>query len=330
MVSHLCRKIHRRKEVSGFVFVAHAFCQKLDSHQENEDGTDLRHNQRATKLRDSSSREQALKAAKDLLREGQVNRACRKDASKCIKRKSILMLIISSVILKPLADGLQRRHRNRKSEYIKSLEAEVARLQHLDSVVHNEKNMLARQNKAIRDFLASQSIDVQLDSVNLAGANTAKDDLNTLGGATVDIRYDSDLGHDRTFLDLADFSSDMVWTSESSVGDETLSGLPVSQSPVQGNSRAALDFILALEWPCKDHISHAGINPGVEVPVPTDPEHVHGHALTTTAAVFQSALPPWNTNGEDTPQHLSVPNPGQNGHQASPGKWLLPHAEIDK
>lgn len=99
--------------------------------------------------------------------------------------------------------------------------------------------------------------------------------------------------------------------------------------PVKGDSWAALDFILALEWPCRDHIHHPSINPNAQVPKACDIGQFHGHALTATKCVYSSALPPAEQNhaqseapGKETAHHNHGPS--------APGKWHMPHAEIDK
>ena len=212
---------------------------------------------------------------------------------------------------------------------MQNLEAEVARLQHLDSLVHSEKNTLAHQNNAIRELLASQSLDVQLDSVNLSSSSQPSEELSQLGALAVDIRFDPDLGQDRTFLDFPDFS-DMVWTSDETSTDEGQPKRPARHAPVAGDSWAALDFVLALEWPCREHIKHHAINPEAKVPEACAIGQFHGHALTATAAVYQSAQPPTNS---DRSQGSAMPDsiPNQAGLDPSTaGKWQLPHSEIDK
>ena len=95
---------------------------------------------------------------------------------------------------------------------MQTLEAEVARLQQLDAHINTEKNTLAHQNNAMRELLASHSLDLQLGSIDLSSSSQPIDELSQLGGAMVDIRFDPEIGHDRTFLDLLDLS-DMAWTS---------------------------------------------------------------------------------------------------------------------
>ncbi len=141
------------------------------------------------------------------------------------------------------------------------MEAEIARLQHLDALVNSEKNTLAHQNNAIRELLSSHSLESNMESFNLNSSSQPGDDLSLLGGAAVDIRYDEEIGQERVFLD---WPEEMAWTSDetsaSASAPASAEGQPPLQTqrhaPVKGDSWAALDFILALEWPCKDHIKH--------------------------------------------------------------------------
>ena len=186
--------------------------------------------------------------------------------------------------------------------------------------MNSEKNVLAHQNSAIREFLASQSLDVQLDSIDLSSSSQLSDELSQLGGAMLDIRFDQDMGHERVFLDFPDMS-DIAWTSDETTTEERQPQRPAHHAPVAGDSWAALDFILALEWPCREHVAHHAINPAAKVPEACDVGKFHGHALTATAAVYQSSLPPPHTT-DAVDQHGLHPSVGE--------KWQLPHSEIDK
>ena len=204
---------------------------------------------------------------------------------------------------------------------MQTLEAEVARLQHLDAVVNTERNTLSHQNNAMRELLASYSLDSHLESFNLSSSSQPSDELSLLGGAAIDIRFDEDIGQERVFLDWPD---DMAWTSDETSAEERPQESLRTQrhAPVTGDSWAALDFILALEWPCKDHIKHHSLNPKAKTPDACAVGQFHGHALVTTAAVFQSAQPPLAP---------SAGSPYQHGlHPSSIDKWQMPHSEIDK
>lgn len=173
-------------------------------------------------------------------------------------------------------------------------------------------------------MLATQSIDVQLDSIDLASAS-AETGISPTGSATVDIRFDPDVNQERIFLDCDDSSMQWSPSQTTSVGNEHASPQETRQEEVGGpaDSWAALDFILALEWPCKSHVHHYSINPDPNAGAPPDPEAMNGHALATSAAVLQSALPP--------PQQ--PPGLGQlqaDSATIKPEKWQLPYSEIEK
>lgn len=210
---------------------------------------------------------------------------------------------------------------------MQSLEAEIARLKHMDSEASSQKNALAHQNKAMRGLLASHSVEYQLESTSL---DAPAEELSQLGGANLDVRFDPDIGHQRTFLDLPD-TNEMDWTSSSNAGSASQSATPpaapatttVARKLVKGDSWAAVEFILALEWPCQGHIPHPHINPEAKSMVADKEGGYHGHALTATASVYGSALPA---------QKGPLPNGNlPNGTQPqSEEKWQLPHSEIDK
>ena len=209
---------------------------------------------------------------------------------------------------------------------MQELEAEIARLQHIDALINSDKNTLAHQNNAMRELLASKSLDTYLESMDLSSSSQPSDDLSLLGGAAVDIRWDEEIGQQRVFLDWPD---DMLWTSDET-STESQPQRPQRHAPVTGDSWAALDFILALEWPCQEHIKHGHINPNAKVPEACSVGKFHGHALATTAAVFSSAMPP-SVASDEGAASSSVNFQAQNGLQpCSKDKWQLPHSEIDK
>lgn len=210
---------------------------------------------------------------------------------------------------------------------MQSLEAEIARLQHMDSEASSQKNALAHQNQTMRGLLASHSVEYQLESTSL---NAPAEQLSQLGGANLDVRFDPDIGHQRTFLDLPD-ANEMDWSSSSNATSASQSATPpaapakatVAHKLVKGDSWAAVEFILALEWPCQGHIPHAHINPDAKPMVADEEGGYHGHALTATASVYGSALSPQ----KESSHHGNLPNgtPTQ-----SEERWQLPHSEIDK
>ncbi|KAI6879900.1 hypothetical protein KC360_g7646 [Hortaea werneckii] len=205
----------------------------------------------------------------------------------------------------------QKRHRDRKADYVQSLEAEIARLRHLDTVVNNEKGVLEHQNQAMKGFLASHNLDEGLASKHCDISSASRSDLATIhSDATLDVRYDAEVGHERTFLDVEEGHTD------SNPGKGASNSLPGRSTSVDDSTESwkALDFILALEWPCRDHVHHHAINP---LPAQnggrTASEPSHNHALTATQTVYSCALEPSSS-------HLARKTPA----------WHLPHSEIEK
>lgn len=130
----------------------------------------------------------------------------------------------------------------------------------MDAVTNYEKTKLQHQNRAMRELLSSRSLNYQLNTLDI-GSETleTESEPSGMGAAEVDVRYDPQVGHERTFLDLMDV--DFGWSSSDGAtsGEEGQILRDPHEPPVTGDSWAALDFILALEWPCKDHVHHPTI-----------------------------------------------------------------------
>lgn len=73
--------------------------------------------------------------------------------------------------------------------------------------MNTEKNVLAQENLVIKEFLASQSIDVQLESMSMGGPAAPIEDFSWLGDAEVDIRLDADIGKLTTSRSMLLYSS---------------------------------------------------------------------------------------------------------------------------
>lgn len=211
----------------------------------------------------------------------------------------------------------------------------MARLQHLEAEANTEKTALSVQNQAIREFLARQPLDVQLDSIDLGQSPTGATDVDEsmLDFATLDFRLDPDMLNERLFTNL--FDADSAWTStesgtsgdasvEASTGAASVSPPTTKAEGVLGDSWAALDFILALEWPCKAHVRHHAIKPDTAIPQAYEPGRFNGHGMTATSAVLSSAQPP------PRPLEKSA-TPSQHGLDTRALEtWRLPHSEIDR
>ncbi|KAI7082510.1 hypothetical protein KC356_g8308 [Hortaea werneckii] len=188
---------------------------------------------------------------------------------------------------------------------------QIIRLRHLDTVVNNEKDVLEHQNQAMKGFLASHNLDEGSANNHVHSSSGSRSDPSTArSDATVDVRYDTEVGHERTFLDVEEDCTD------SNAGKEASNSLPSRSDSLDDSTESwkALDFILALEWPCRDHVHHHAINP---LPAQngggTASEPSHNHALTATQTVYSCALEPSSS-------HLARKTPA----------WHLPHSEIEK
>ncbi|KAJ8603044.1 hypothetical protein MRB53_042274 [Persea americana] len=177
--------------------------------------------------------------------------------------------------------------RDRKAEYLKSLEEEVARLRQLDALVNSQRNVLACQNQAFREYFRAQSASVSEPAFDLpqsTGSPESSTALSHTGSAIVSVRFDENLGRERTFLDLSE-TEDYPYSSRANgfaprrpqqqqPSPQQSQPLPPDASlqthltvpPPQTSHWAALDFILSLEWPCKDHHVYEEISPSFAIP----------------------------------------------------------------
>lgn len=219
----------------------------------------------------------------------------------------------------------------------------------MDAQAHVEKNALAHQNKAMKELLASHSLDFKFDHMNLVPeSGSQSDDLSMLGGASIEVREDSQIGgKERTFLDWS-ADDEMLWsTTESSTVSpprKITPEQPKQTTPIKGDSWAAVDFILALEYPCQDHLPHHGINPAAKPMLmeTEDSPGFSGHQLTMTSFVYDAARSSSSSSdgsGGTATQHTHLSPHGQepgkaSGHQQGQAqeelKWQLPHTEIEK
>lgn len=200
-----------------------------------------------------------------------------------------------------LTDTRTRRHRHRKEDHVKTLEAEIAELQRLTSVARSEKNRIALENQGIQELLVSCGAPVttsspKYNSDGLASINYAA----TQGPGTIDTLFDSSI------------STERVCVSHSQS--------PSSAPPSTGDSWLALDFILALEHPCRNHVQHPSATP------PKTPKEANGHALTMTSAVYTRA----RRSKASVNQHSHAPPSHTQLSRASKERWQIPHSEVEK
>ncbi|QIW98855.1 hypothetical protein AMS68_004373 [Peltaster fructicola] len=182
----------------------------------------------------------------------------------------------------------QKRHREKKSIYIKGLETEIYQLRNMESAVTTQKERLLQQNARLRSLLE--------DHQN-AGMSTSFD--QQLPFATVSVHHDAEMQHERLFLE------------------------PHAHSTAHDDSWAAMDFILALEWPCRSHIPHPVLSPPGVPFQPCGDAAFNGHGLTMTSAILGSSLHHQCMSASELPSYNGIDD---NILQ----KWQLPYAEIEK
>lgn len=175
------------------------------------------------------------------------------------------------------------RFRERETNYVKGLEANVADLQHSVTSVMLEKDSLARENAQLMELLGQK---LPNDGSHVSEKNpppgksspTAFDHEH----AIVSRKHSSDAGVGRVAVTSADHSSRDT-----------------------RDAWEAVDFILTLETPCRDHVN---LPPHIAARVDhaaADTDGPSNHAMTMTAAVYARTvqLPsyrPDTTNGDVT------------------------------
>lgn len=138
-----------------------------------------------------------------------------------------------------------------------------------------------------------------------------------------------------------EIDKDCLWVSQDQApANVNLADSTAASSNEQPNldaspdSWVALDFILALEWPCKDHVQHPATTGGAHKPSgPSDtgptPAAAHGHALTMTSAVCacsrptEASLQPPESSASAPPLHTQLT-------PAAKTRWQIPYGEIEK
>ncbi|PHH87857.1 hypothetical protein CDD83_8310 [Cordyceps sp. RAO-2017] len=150
----------------------------------------------------------------------------------------------------------QRTHRERKELYIKALEDEVMRLKELYSNVCQDKDKLAEENKQLRDVLLQHGVSLR---------STGQEDVSSNPSFSQPSGTTTSPGNSFATGSHAAFSP-----SQSTAPSVASSGFPGNLQPVTGDQmrnmarpsnakgvdceQAGIDFVLALEKPCMQHL----------------------------------------------------------------------------
>ncbi|KAI0818204.1 hypothetical protein GGR55DRAFT_62519 [Xylaria sp. FL0064] len=143
----------------------------------------------------------------------------------------------------------QRTHRERKELYIKALEDEVLRLKEVFSNVSQDKDKLAEENRQLRNLLHQNGI--------AASGVGALDDV--ISNPSMGYTSSGSISGSYAPASSSAFTPPMTAISSlpSVAGSQMMGAHMGQQHPVQSvvdYDQAGIDFVLALEKPCMDHL----------------------------------------------------------------------------
>ncbi|RDW70328.1 hypothetical protein BP5796_08725 [Coleophoma crateriformis] len=197
----------------------------------------------------------------------------------------------------------QLEHRQRKANHLKELEQEIVQLRNMITAVENDGGRLLKENRCMREILSGAAI---LMPAHISPPRmTPQTELHSFwncgqGDSLVHTSYDPILKADCLMISSSSSSEGSnVESRDVSVPPSVpgLSGVPgTAEASDAGDSPAippvsldqsdvAVNFILALEAPCRTHFRH---NPPTEAPFNPDiPET--GHELMASALLYSAA-----------------------------------------
>jgi hypothetical protein len=196
-----------------------------------------------------------------------------------------------------------RNHRERKENYIKSLEREVLRLREEEATIVQNSKAVQEENAMLREILSQHSIPIPDRTAVLKYVATVSVRDVTDGSQCLHVTMPEMTDYLLAPFDsfASPFSTSMEMSSPDSGNAAALQAREVSAQPsersfrneppkTQGlatpgsldNPQIGIDFVLSLEQPCLGHTRGAG---GISSEVPS------GHALTAQAPLLTSAPP---------------------------------------
>ncbi|KJZ79106.1 hypothetical protein HIM_01257 [Hirsutella minnesotensis 3608] len=146
----------------------------------------------------------------------------------------------------------QRTHRERKELYIKALEDEVLRLKELYSSISQDKDRLAEENRQLRDTMAQHGIPfVRGGQDDLSSHASYTNPSGTSPGQSyVTASHTTVSPPPPPSMALSAFASIV----QPMTGDQMRSMAQSSNSKGVDVEQAGIDFVLALEKPCMQHL----------------------------------------------------------------------------
>jgi hypothetical protein len=173
------------------------------------------------------------------------------------------------------------RYRQRKGDYVKELETDMRDLQRSITSTMVQTDSLSRENAMMVKLLdstlpGSLSSHIYEHGVS-SGIGSTRPSCQC--HAILSLKHGSDLGGDR--LAVTPTQCGLAYAGHQS---DVIIQRPAAD--VVGDTWDAIDFVLALERPCRGHVaipSHLYSRDGREPPPDNDPD---GHAMTMTSAVY--------------------------------------------
>jgi hypothetical protein len=196
---------------------------------------------------------------------------------------------------------VHRNHRERKENYIKSLEREVLRLREEEATIVQNSKAVQEENAMLRRILSQHSIPIPDRAAGLQYVATVSIRDATDGGQCLHVTMPDMTGYSHTTLDsfTPPFSEPFeisspdsghttgqqvrevsMQPSERSFHNESPKPQGLANSSGLDNPQIGIDFVLSLEQPCLGHTRGEG---GISSDVPS------GHALTAQAPLLTSA-----------------------------------------
>lgn len=194
-----------------------------------------------------------------------------------------------------------RNHRERKENYIKSLEREVLRLREEEATIVQNSKAVREENVMLREILSQHSIPIPDRTAVLKYVATVSVRDVTDGGQCLRVTMPEMTDYSHAAFDsfTSPFSTSMEMSSpdsgnlaappareisaqpsERGFQNEPPEGQGVAGSGSLDNPQIGIDFVLSLEQPCLGHTRGEG---GISSEVPS------GHALTAQAPLLTAA-----------------------------------------
>ncbi|KAL2134892.1 hypothetical protein VTI74DRAFT_10527 [Chaetomium olivicolor] len=189
----------------------------------------------------------------------------------------------------------QVQHRQRKANYVKQLEADVAEIREMIEAAERETQALLSENKAMRaklqQAISKNSTPLTLDQgvSLLKGIPEPPQISREVEARAQEEELTMSFGFDEAMGAPTYYVSSMPSSINSSepLSPENPDDLP-NLTPSQ--TQAAINFILALEHLCRDHFHPSHYHPPYAgPPPPLIGPHSHGHTLMATSLALRNA-----------------------------------------